>query len=171
MEAHEHEYGRQVQPGSNTLGFFVFSPEMHPKHTVKQRLLHLSLPGSYTDTAPATGCGREKGLQTSLGKRIITITQISILPRPPGFATSNNSPADGSGKLKSSQLSSLPPMAAYTSQQIQFLQYGQNQQLLPGPRWLSSCFEGNISFFCSLLPWACFRGKLRQLTELQCWKV
>lgn len=60
MEAREHEYGRQVQPGSNMLGFFVFSPEMHPKHTVKQCLLHLSLaattlPGSYTDTAPATG--------------------------------------------------------------------------------------------------------------------
>lgn len=44
-------------------------------------------------------------------------------PETARFATSNNSPADGSGKLKSSQLSSLPPLAAYMSQQIQFLEY------------------------------------------------
>lgn len=70
---------------------------MHPKHTVRWRLLHLSLaaatlPGSYTDTVPAIGPGREKGLQTSLGKRVITITQSSILPRAPGVAATNSSP-------------------------------------------------------------------------------
>lgn len=58
-----------------------------------------------------------------MGKRIITITEISILLRRPGFATSNNSPADGSGKLKSSQLCSLLPIAAYMSQQIEFLEH------------------------------------------------
>lgn len=73
MEAHEHEYGRQVQPGSNTLGVFVFSPEMHPKHTVRWCLLHSSpaaaaLPGSYTRHCSSNRVREGKGTANFLGE-------------------------------------------------------------------------------------------------------
>lgn len=149
----------QDQTGSGSgSGFCVFSPEMHPNHTVKQHLLHLSLaaatlPGSCTDTAPTTEQGREKGLQTSLGMRIITITQLSILLRLPGSAAATNSPADGSGKLKSSSAQSCAVTAACRSQHMQLLRYPPNQQLLPGPCWLSSFFRRKVPFLFSLAPW------------------
>jgi len=107
-----------------------------------------------------------KGTANFLGEEDNNHNADQYPPETAGFAASNNGPADGSGKLKSSQLSSPLPMAAYMSQQIQLLQYRQNRQLSPGPRWLSSCFKGKISFPFSFLPQACFRGELRPLAEL-----
>lgn len=67
----------------------MFSPEMHPNHTLKQHLLHLSLaaaslPGSCTDIAPAAGQGREKRLQTSLRKGVIIIINTARYPPDTG---------------------------------------------------------------------------------------
>lgn len=131
--------GRYIQDQTGS-GFFFFFLCFHLKcipATLSNCICCTCLlPGSCTDTAPATGQGREKGLQTSLRRRKTTTAGLRILPRLPSSAAGTESPADGSGRLKSSSAQSwagLQPHSTCSSSGAT-----KTKRLLPGPR----CYHG-----------------------------
>lgn len=141
MEAHEHEYGRQVHPGSNRLGAFFFFLSFHLKciqSTLSNSicctcllLLLLCLAAALTLLQQqGKGGKRRKRMisRASWRKRMISRAQLGILPRLLGSAAGTESPAGGSGRLKSSSAQSCA--AACRSQRMQLLPSPPNQ-LLP----------------------------------------
>lgn len=105
MEAHEHEYGRQVHPGSNRLGVFLC---LHLK------CIRSSLSNSVCCTclllllllclAAALTLLQHRGKEGKRGCKFLEKQQKNpnTAQHPPGTAAGRDSPADGSGRLKSS---------------------------------------------------------------------